>query len=105
MPKLTRRAFLRASLATAAGVTLYASVVERNWLDITRLDMPLRRLPDAFAGFTIAQISDMHFGRYFGVSSMDAVTDAVNKLKPDAIVITGDIVTRVTHDEPDMIAE
>lgn len=105
MPKLTRRAFLRASVAAAAGVTLYAGVIERNWLDITQIDMPLRRLPDAFAGFTIAQISDMHFGRYFGVASMDAVTHAVNELKPDAIFITGDIVTRVTHEEPDMIAE
>jgi len=105
MARISRRTFLRGALASAAGISLYGGLVERNWLDIVRLDLPLRKLPDAFAGFTIAQISDLHFGIYFGPSSMDPIVQAVVELNADAIVITGDIVSRVTHGEPEMIVQ
>lgn len=107
MAKISRRAFLRGSLAAAAvpcfGTYVYARAVEATWLDIASVDMPLRRLPDAFAGFTIAQISDLHFGRNVRPEFIDTVVDRVLELNADAIVITGDFVSRVTHGEPDMI--
>ena len=65
MAKISRRAFLRGSLAVGGvGVGTYAHgrAVEATWLDFTRVELPLRDLPDAFAGFTIAQISDLHLG-------------------------------------------
>ena len=105
MPRITRRRFLQGSLAGVASVTLYSGLFERTWLDIARLEMPLRNLPDAFAGFTIAQISDIHFGRYFGPASMEPVIQAVNDLAPDAIVITGDIISHLKYDAPDMIVQ
>ena len=40
----------------------------------------------------IVQLSDMHIGTYFNQDIFDIVVDEVNnKLKPDAIVITGDL--------------
>src|SRR5919109_1853067 len=39
----------------------------------------------------IVQISDLHFGGLFIQSVFDAVVDEVNKLKPDAIIVTGDL--------------
>jgi len=104
MAKLSRRAVLRAALLSLpAGLGIYSYALEPGWLDVVRLDMPLRGLPDAFAGFTIAQISDLHFGALVGPSHIDPVVKTVQNLGADAVVITGDLVSRVTGGEPDMI--
>lgn len=47
------------------------------------------KLPDAFDGYRIAQLSDIH-GAVFGGSNA-ALLDAVKNTKPDIIVITGDL--------------
>ena len=65
MPFITRRNLLLgtfASVAAAGGAYIYARTIEPRWLDVVALDLKLRNLPDAFADFTIAQISDLHFG-------------------------------------------
>jgi predicted MPP superfamily phosphohydrolase len=102
----SRRTFLCGAVAAlASGAGLYAGVIEPGWLSVTRLDLPLRRWPDAFAGFTIAQVSDLHFGPFIRPKHIDAAVDRVLALNPDAVVITGDLVSRVTHGEPDMIVQ
>ena len=105
MPRNTRRGFLGGSLAALAGVSLYAGLVEPGWLDVVQIDVPLRKLPEAFVDFTIAQISDLHFGPFIGPAHIDPVIDAVLALGADAVVITGDLVSRVDQGEPDMIVQ
>ena len=39
----------------------------------------------------IVQISDLHIGGLYVQSVFDKVVDEVNKLKPDAILVTGDL--------------
>ncbi|MGC2427211.1 MAG: metallophosphoesterase family protein [Nitrososphaeraceae archaeon] len=39
----------------------------------------------------LVQISDIHIGSFFKQEVFDSVVDEVNKLKPDAIIITGDL--------------
>ncbi len=104
----TRRNFLGAGLTTlagAAGTFTYARTIEPHWFDVVHLDVPLKKLPDAFAGFTIAQISDIHFGPYMGPAEIEPSIDAILALDADVIVITGDIVSRIEHGEPDMIVQ
>jgi uncharacterized protein len=108
MRLLTRRRFLGGmaiSMASGMAVSVYASIIEPSWLDVTHIDLPLGKLPDAFAGFTIAQISDLHFGPFIQPPHIDPVIDQVLALHADAIVITGDLVSRISHGEPDMIVQ
>jgi predicted MPP superfamily phosphohydrolase len=49
-------------------------------------------LPDALAGFTIVQISDIHVGPTIKRPYLDRIVDRVNGLAPDAVAITGDLV-------------
>ena len=103
---LTRRAFLRGSLLTGlAGIGgyVYGRTIAPHWLDVAQVELPLRNLPDAFADFTIAQISDLHFGKHVAPEYIHSVVDSVMALDADTIVITGDIVSRVSQGEPDMI--
>jgi predicted MPP superfamily phosphohydrolase len=70
-----------------------------NTLRLTERRIPLQRLPHAFEGFKIAQISDLHFYEYTDHVYYDRVVEAVNALAPDVIVLTGDVV----HYGPDFI--
>jgi Icc protein len=39
----------------------------------------------------LVQLSDIHVGSFFKQQVFDNVVDEVNKLKPDAVIITGDL--------------
>ena len=52
---------------------------------------------------TIAQLSDVHFGRVVRPTYIRAAADLALSLRPDLIVLTGDYVSRSTHGEPEMI--
>lgn len=52
-------------------------------------------LPDAFDGFTITQISDVHSGSFDNAEKINYAIDLVNAQNSDLILFTGDIVN--TH--------
>jgi predicted MPP superfamily phosphohydrolase len=52
-------------------------------------------LPDAFDGFTITQISDVHSGSFDNPEKINYAIDLVNEQNSDLILFTGDIVN--TH--------
>lgn len=52
-------------------------------------------LPDAFDGFTITQISDVHSGSFDNPEKINYAIDLVNEQESDMILFTGDIVN--TH--------
>jgi predicted MPP superfamily phosphohydrolase len=49
-------------------------------------------LPDAFDGFTITQISDVHSGSFDNPEKINHAIDLVNEQNSDMILFTGDIV-------------
>jgi predicted MPP superfamily phosphohydrolase len=49
-------------------------------------------LPDAFDGFTITQLSDIHSGSFDNVAAMQKGIDLAQKQKSDLFVFTGDLV-------------
>jgi len=59
---------------------------------VVSIDVPISDLPRALDGFTIVQISDIHVGPTIKRGYVDAIVDAVNRLKPDLIAVTGDVV-------------
>lgn len=98
--KLSRRRFLKMAVGgtlviggAGIGVSFYTTRIEPSWLSITRLTMPIPNLPPAFKGFTIAQISDLHFGDAMTPERMGMFAQQVNDLNPDVIAVTGDFVS------------
>jgi predicted MPP superfamily phosphohydrolase len=65
---------------------------------VKRVEIPLRNLPPALNGFSIAQISDIHVGRTIKRGYVDAIVDAVNALDADLIAVTGDLVDGPVQD-------
>ena len=93
--KLTRRKFLYtgAVAAAGAGVAGVWGLKESNHPLVTRIEIPLARLPQAFDGFTIAQLSDFHYDEVFSAKPIRKAVELVNGLRPDLIALTGDFVT------------
>ncbi|MFC0396951.1 metallophosphoesterase [Paraburkholderia rhizosphaerae] len=59
---------------------------------VVTIEVPIDDLPRALEGFTIVQISDIHVGPTIKRNYVDAIVEAVNRLKPDLIAVTGDVV-------------
>jgi predicted MPP superfamily phosphohydrolase len=92
-----RRQFVARSVAEAAGLTVAAlgAVSVRSALadvEVPEVEVRLPRLPRALSGLTIVQLSDVHIGPTIGRRFLEHVVEKSNAQKPDAIVITGDLV-------------
>jgi len=66
-------------------------------LKIEKITFPIKNLPVPFEDFRIVHISDVHIKR-FGRREKKVV-EAVNDLNPDALFITGDVVSRHVPEE------
>jgi predicted MPP superfamily phosphohydrolase len=84
------------SALAVAGVASLVSLIgawnAQRTAGVVSVDVPVQGLPDALHGFTIAQISDIHVGPTIGVRYVQAIVDAVNRLEPDMVAVTGDLV-------------
>ena len=90
---LTRRKFLLGSAAAAGGLAIYSSGHARHEISVETQDMALANLPDAFRGYRIAQISDIHFDEYTEGWFVRRVVGEVNRLAPDLVLLTGDYIS------------
>ncbi len=79
--------------AGTLGIGADGLIIEPNRPQLIRIDLPLARLPAAFDGFTIVQLSDFHYDDHFSVIPLKKSIEIVNALHPDIIVLTGDFVT------------
>lgn len=76
--------------------------IENNFLQISRLEVASNRLPASFNGYKIVHLSDLH-NKSFG-KNQEQLVDKIQKLKPDIIVFTGDIVDiRRYNEEPSVL--
>jgi predicted MPP superfamily phosphohydrolase len=91
--RLTRRSFLGLSAALLGGAVLYSGEISRHELSLEQHTLRLARLPDAFRGMRIVQISDFHYADYTEGWFLGDVVRHVNRLKPDLVVMTGDFIS------------
>jgi predicted MPP superfamily phosphohydrolase len=67
-------------------------------------DIPIRGLPPELEGFRIANLGDVHIGRFIDAKELRRGIDAINKRKVDLLVVTGDLVDDVSQLEGAMQA-
>ena len=73
--------------------------------DYERRDIHIVGLPEAFDGFRVAQISDLHCGPFADGARVASWVAEVNRLAPDLIAVTGDLIARGDKFVPVVAAE
>lgn len=92
----SRRQFLARSVAGSAafgtgGIAL-TGVRAAGEIQTPEIPVALERLPSALSGFRIAHLSDLHMGPLLHERFLSTVVERTNALRPDLVVITGDMV-------------
>jgi uncharacterized protein len=92
----SRRKFVsQVALGLAAipfGSLLYGIFFGKYDFRVIKQQVPFKDLPDAFDGFRILQISDIHSGSFDNRSKIEYAVDLINQQEFDVLVFTGDIV-------------
>ena len=100
LERINRRDFMKISglLAISSGLIglgglQYATRIEPEWVEISKLTVELPHLHSAFHGYRIVQISDIHMNSWMNQGRLIKLFEMVNRLKPDLIAITGDFIS------------
>jgi hypothetical protein len=97
LPSPGRRRFLEQTaiaLSTAPFVAgAYGLFYGRLNLETTHQQIKLRRLPKAFDGFRIVQLSDLHISAFMSADEIRKYAAIASQQKADIVVLTGDYLT------------
>jgi predicted MPP superfamily phosphohydrolase len=99
---LSRRQFLGVALvAVPPLLDLSLATIAMRQLDrfrIRRFIVPIADLPSDLHGLTIAQVSDMHVGRFTSGRVLREMVRVVNEFRADLILLTGDLINDALAD-------
>jgi predicted MPP superfamily phosphohydrolase len=95
-------------LRTAAvGMTLVLAVVA--WIGgyvrprTVELEVEVANLPAAADGLVVAHLTDLHLGALIGEKRLRSVIDQIESMRPDIVVVTGDLVDGDAGTVEDMV--
>lgn len=92
----SRRAFIsKITLGIAAipfGAILYGLYKGKYNFKVLKYTLSFEDLPEAFDGYKLTQISDVHSGSFDNKEKVDYAIDLINKQESDVILFTGDMV-------------
>ena len=101
-PVWSRRQFLGFAAAMAPPLfTVSLSTIamqQLNHFRVRRFVLPIRELPHDLNGMTIAQVSDMHVGRFTSGRVLREMVNVVNQLRADLVLLTGDLINDALAD-------
>tara|TARA_B110001450_G_scaffold91172_1_gene86527 strand:- start:114 stop:1337 length:1224 start_codon:yes stop_codon:yes gene_type:complete len=106
-PLPSRRKFI-SQLAIGLAVIPFASFIygiiqgKYNY-KVLKYRLTFEDLPEAFDGFTITQISDIHSGSFTNKKKIQYGVDLINQQKSDVLLFTGDIVNNKADEMNDWL--
>lgn len=88
-----------------AAILLYSRFIATKGLVTKEYKITSSSIQDNFHGFKIVHISDVHYGRTTDKKDLNNMVKEVNLLKPDIVVLTGDLIDRDTKLDDDLKGE
>lgn len=82
---------------------IYGIIQGKYNYKVLKYQLSFKDLPDAFDGYTITQISDIHSGSFTNKEKIQYGVDLINEQKSDLLVFTGDIVNNKADEMDDWI--
>jgi uncharacterized protein len=101
-PGWNRREFLRFAGAMLPPVFTFGltgiAMAQLNSVRVRRFVLPIAGLPKELDGITIAQVSDMHVGRFTNGEVLQKMVRTVNEMRADLVLLTGDLINDALAD-------
>ena len=83
---------------------LYGAVEGKQHFQIKKVSIQSEDIPEAFNGYRILQISDIHSGSWAGnPEALQKAVNLINAQQPDLIVFTGDLVNNLATEVDEFI--
>lgn len=102
------RQWQRCNLFSIIGVSLallyvvivsYETIFERFNFTYPIVEIPIKSLPASYDGYKIVQLTDLHLGNLgSNEHQIEHIVTEVNKISPDLIVLTGDLVNNFSSE-------
>jgi predicted MPP superfamily phosphohydrolase len=70
----------------------YGRGIEPTWLELTRHEVAIPDLPQAFEGFRLVHLTDLHAGSSVCFNHLDRAIEVANAQAADLIALTGDFI-------------
>lgn len=83
----------------------YSHFIGTTGLVIKEYKITNSNIPSSFYGFKIVHISDIHFGRTTKEKELKKIVNQINLLKPDIVVLTGDLFDEKTNLSSEQLKE
>ena len=74
------------------------AMAQLNNVRVRRFVLPIVDLPKELEGLTIAQVSDMHVGRFTKGKVLEKTVRIVNEMRADLVLLTGDLINDALAD-------
>lgn len=71
---------------------LYSRFIGTKGLVVKEYFVKNKNIPESFYGTKIVHISDIHYGKTIEKKEIKQIVKTINKIKPDIVIITGDIL-------------
>lgn len=82
---------------------IYGIIQGKYNYKVLKYQLSFKDLPDAFDGYTITQISDIHSGSFTNKEKIQYGVDLINQQQSDLLLFTGDIVNNKADEMDDWI--
>ena len=79
---------------------LYSRFVATKGLKVKEYKVINSKITDSYHGLKIVHLTDIHYGSTIFEKELNNIVDKVNEIKPDIVVITGDLIDdRLSYDK------
>ena len=83
---------------------LYSRFIATKGLKVKEYKVVNSKITDSYHGLKIIHLTDIHYGSTINEKELNNIVDKVNEIKPDIVVMTGDLIDeRLSYDKDTII--
>ena len=83
-----------------SSILLYSRFIATKGLKVKEYKIVNTKITDSYHGLKIVHLSDIHYGSTINEKELNNIVDKINEIKPDIVVLTGDLIdNRIAFDK------
>lgn len=88
--------FFSIIVVAVCGAIYYSRYIATTGLEVKEYTIKNNKIPDSFHGAKIIHVSDLHYKTTYYKKEVEKMITMINELKPDLVVLTGDLFDKDT---------